>query len=281
MADEMLRVAGRGEDGTAKAMQTDNSGLLKIKQTPISLATTHQNAVNVSGNGTAIVISGYSAIAFHVFGTFVGKVVFEGNIIPGVWVTLPVVNGNGIFVDNATTGGIYKADISGYREVRARVEWTSGTSVTVQSIATLSGSTKDLTVNLSRQNVLLREMSDNYQVGKNISFYGASTRPSTDPSIIVPVNYSNHTKKTLFLVNNFDVDVKVISYYKYTKVAANEFIEKKVVNIPITANGGTGRLSYLDYPELLDPFVGMMVEIQAATTNPTTGTMKLHWMGGN
>lgn len=29
MADKMLRVAGRGEDGTAKALQTDNSGNLK------------------------------------------------------------------------------------------------------------------------------------------------------------------------------------------------------------------------------------------------------------
>lgn len=30
MADEFLRVGGRGEDGTAKAIQTDDSGILKV-----------------------------------------------------------------------------------------------------------------------------------------------------------------------------------------------------------------------------------------------------------
>ena len=271
----MMRMAGGGEDVTAKSLKSDNAGIIKIKQTPISLETIHHNSATATGNGTSAIVAGYSAIAFHVFGSFVGRVYFEGNINAGVWEKLPVVNEIGIYTPFATKRGIYKADISGYREVRARLEWTSGANITIRSLATLSGSTKDLVVNLSRQNVLLHSIESNFLLNKNKTFYGNMANGTTSISSIVPVDYGNHSKKTVFISNKTDRDVKIASFFKYTQfLDGADFLEQVDVDIVVSA-GKTNRLSCIDFPELLDPFLGLGISIQSIGEYTTSGTVKI------
>lgn len=99
--------------------------------------TTLQNAVAVTGNGNSMLIQtgngGYSLGAFQVTGTFVATVTFECTIDGSTWVALECISaGNSATVSTtAAAAGVWRFVALGYYAVRARVTWTSGTSVTV------------------------------------------------------------------------------------------------------------------------------------------------------
>ena len=97
---------------------------------------TLQNAAAATGNGTAMLATGYSAVAFQVSGTFVATVTFEGTIDNSNWVSVRATNiATGDVATTATAAGVFVASIAGLGQVRARVTWTSGTSVTVKGQA--------------------------------------------------------------------------------------------------------------------------------------------------
>jgi len=102
---------------------------------------TLQDAAVATGNGTAMLATGYASIAYQVSGTFVGTVTFEVTVDNTNWVATQAVNtATGAVATIATVPGIYVANVAGQSQARARVTWTSGTSVTVKAQAVDVGS---------------------------------------------------------------------------------------------------------------------------------------------
>lgn len=108
---------------------------------------TIQNAVAATGNGTALPVTSpdgpFSTFVAQVTGTFTATVTFEATLgesatqASNTWVAIPMrLVTTGAVATTATAAGVYRGNVSGYRYVRARVTWSSGTSVTV--LATLT-----------------------------------------------------------------------------------------------------------------------------------------------
>jgi len=99
---------------------------------PFTADYTLQDAVSATGNGTAIDASGFTFVGLQITGTFVATVTFEATIDQTNWVAIPVSNSNTIKLSTtATAAGLYAMPVKGYAQIRARVTWTSGTSITV------------------------------------------------------------------------------------------------------------------------------------------------------
>ena len=108
---------------------------------------TIQNAATATGNGTALPVTAsrdgpFSTFVAQVTGTFSATVTFEATLgesatqASNTWVAIPMRNvTTGAVATTTTAAGVFRGNCSGYRYVRARVTWTSGTSVTV--LATL------------------------------------------------------------------------------------------------------------------------------------------------
>lgn len=93
---------------------------------------TLQSAVSATGNGTVLNVDGLSAVAFQVLGTFTATVTFEGTVDKTNWVSLlSYSKATGALATTATAPGVFIAACAGLVQIRARVTWTSGTSVTV------------------------------------------------------------------------------------------------------------------------------------------------------
>lgn len=102
---------------------------------------TLQSAVSASGNGTAMNVQGMTTALLQVSGTFVGTVHFEGSIDGSTYVSLYATQvGSGSIATNTTTTGLFRLPVSGLKYIRARVAWTSGTSVTVVGRASIFSS---------------------------------------------------------------------------------------------------------------------------------------------
>lgn len=128
-------------DGDYTDLQSDSLGNLKttkVASTSSILSTTLQNAVSATGNGTAQAVSGYGSAIIEVTGTFTATVNFEGSRDGGttyyaIYGTYPT----GVTATSTTATGIYRVTCEGLTHIRARVTWTSGTSVTVVSTASV------------------------------------------------------------------------------------------------------------------------------------------------
>lgn len=94
--------------------------------------TTLQNAVSATGNGATLDVSGVGTIAIQIIGTFSATITFEANIDGTNWVSILGVSAQTGSAATSTTGmGMFRFSVAGYKQFRARVTWTSGTSVTV------------------------------------------------------------------------------------------------------------------------------------------------------
>ncbi|HEV2403740.1 MAG TPA: hypothetical protein VGS08_06095, partial [Candidatus Saccharimonadales bacterium] len=146
----------QGSDGTnARALKTDTSGNLavNIQNTPtftannstasnlkaqvaqlasVSSSATLQSAVSATGNGSTLSTDGMSSVVFTVSGTFTATVFFEGTEDGSNYTSLNVSQlGTNSIVTSTTSTGVFQAECAGLQNVRGRVTWTSGTSVTV------------------------------------------------------------------------------------------------------------------------------------------------------
>lgn len=99
-----------------------------------------QNAVAATGNGTSLTVTGYGSAVLAVSGTFVATINFEASVDAGAtWISILATNlGASNIVTSTTTTGTFRLNTTGMDLVRARVTWTSGTSVTVRGWATNS-----------------------------------------------------------------------------------------------------------------------------------------------
>ena len=92
---------------------------------------TLQSAVSGSANGTVFDTSGLGGVALQVTGTFSATVHFEHSIDGTNYVAVQGSNLNtGALATSATAAGLYYIPVAG-NYFRARVAWTSGTSITV------------------------------------------------------------------------------------------------------------------------------------------------------
>lgn len=97
-----------------------------------------QNAVSATGNGTAYEVIEPSFGSWHwldiqVTGTFTATLTVEGTLDGTNWFAVAaVILSSGAYGATITATGGYRADVSGFLQVRVRVTWTSGTSVTVR-----------------------------------------------------------------------------------------------------------------------------------------------------
>ena len=127
---------------TSGAMNVDatNAGTFAIQQTSITATgdTTLQNAVSSTGNGSSITVTGYGHCLIQVSGTFTATINVECSRDAGAtWVGVTVSQAGGTdLVDTISTTGVYRAMVAGFDLLRARVTWSSGTSVTVVARAT-------------------------------------------------------------------------------------------------------------------------------------------------
>lgn len=102
----------------------------------LSNSATLQSAVSATGNGSTVSVDGLSSIAFTVSGTFVGVVNFEGTEDGTNWGGILAKRlGSTDLSTSTNTTGIFESSVGSLVSVRARVTWTSGTSVTVTAHA--------------------------------------------------------------------------------------------------------------------------------------------------
>lgn len=97
-----------------------------------------QDAVSATGNGTALTVldpqtGSYVAGAFQLSGTFTATITFECTVDGTNWVAMECASSadEATVSTTATAAGVWKFTCLGYYQVRARVTWSSGTSVTV------------------------------------------------------------------------------------------------------------------------------------------------------
>jgi hypothetical protein len=95
-------------------------------------AVTFHNAAVATANGVATAVQDYSILGVQITGTFVATVTFEGTIDGTNYVAIEAINvATGAKATTATAAGVYRMGIAGFVTVRARLAWTSGTSITV------------------------------------------------------------------------------------------------------------------------------------------------------
>ena len=145
-----------GADGTNDGDVANTNGLpVKSSYTTATL----QNAVSATGNGTSLSVLGMATAALTISGIYVGTVSFEGTENGSVWDPITAIQlATGALVTVAPNGATntFVMPCAALQSIRARVTWTSGTSVTVtghavagtwdgaaKNIAQLAGNTID------------------------------------------------------------------------------------------------------------------------------------------
>jgi len=137
------RVFNRLDVSQSTPGDESNSQVVSMRDASTSFDTL-QNAATGTGNGTALYTDGHATAMFTVTGSGSWTVTFEGTEDGTNWYSL---NTNRQGTDTIgstatnTTLGTYKADVSGFQYVRARVSTFASGSVTVTAHATPMPST--------------------------------------------------------------------------------------------------------------------------------------------
>ena len=113
-------------------------GILEQQQAKFSKGVVFQAAVGASGNGNAIIVTGYSTLTIEVFGasTPAGTVSFEAASTSGTYAPITGTNLNGFTQATSTTAISatpvqWQFSVEGLDTFQCPVAWTSGT-ITVQ-----------------------------------------------------------------------------------------------------------------------------------------------------
>lgn len=101
---------------------------------------TFHSAAGATANGAVMNCSGLNTVLAQITGTFVATVNWEATVDGTNWVALYAVNcATGAVATTATVPGLYQVVLGGARLFRARLTWTSGTSVTVTGLGVEDG----------------------------------------------------------------------------------------------------------------------------------------------
>lgn len=126
---KIQRMALNTGDGT----EVTSSNPLSVAPTKAtSVSATLQSAVSATANGSTIATDGQASVIFTVSGTFSATVTFEGTEDGTNYSSLSAIKlGTSTIATTTTVVGTFQTSCAGLTLVRARVTWTSGTSVTV------------------------------------------------------------------------------------------------------------------------------------------------------
>lgn len=97
------------------------------------------NAVSSTQNGTLTLgdssEGGYAFAVFQITGTFTTvTVAFEGTLDGSTWVVQEAVSctdSSSVVTTSVAATGMWRVNVTGLAQVRAKLTWTSGTSITV------------------------------------------------------------------------------------------------------------------------------------------------------
>lgn len=134
--------AGRGTGGTflnqSLPIGANLIGSANVNTANASAVVVMQNAVAATGNGTSLTVTGYGTSVLQVTGAFVASIAFEASVDAGTtWFAISATQvGQGDLFNVATVPGLYRITSAGMDLLRARVTWTSGTSITINGRST-------------------------------------------------------------------------------------------------------------------------------------------------
>lgn len=127
-----------GADGSATDVSPTTPLPVGFNASTATTAVIMQNAVAITANGTSLTTTGYGTATLHIGGTFTATVNFEVfNNVTSLWNSISATQiGNASISTTATAPGIYRITCTGVDTLRARVTWTSGTSITINGSCT-------------------------------------------------------------------------------------------------------------------------------------------------
>lgn len=122
---------------TTNGIDVDVTRVTGVTTFTATADTTMQNAVSATANGTSLTVTGYGTAVFRVTGTFTATVDFEASVDAGAnWYAISAMSNAGTLASQVSSAGLYRINCAGIDVIRARVTWTSGTSITVIGRAT-------------------------------------------------------------------------------------------------------------------------------------------------
>jgi len=144
-----------------------------------SANTTMQNAVSATANGTSLSVAGYGTAVVAITGTFVATVTFEGTTDAGTtWTSLSAIKLGAGTLSLITTTGLYRITTTGIDSIRARVTWTSGTSITAIGRATNSTNSTEVVTLANDAGKTIKSLSSSAAISGNNTLAPASSTPT-------------------------------------------------------------------------------------------------------
>lgn len=159
--------------GTTNAVQ--------LTKTTLATDTVLQNAVSATGNGSSLDVAGFTTCTLEVTGTFVATVTFEASKDDSVWYAISCTYiGSTVISTSTTTTGLYRISVGGVKSIRARVTWTSGTSITIKGAATIADAPTKLVNSLLPYTIAGEDIpNDVLKVESRYSFANITTQTTT------------------------------------------------------------------------------------------------------
>lgn len=127
MADQMMRVAGRGNDGLAKALKTDKDGRITISNDR-DFITLHENREE-NAYSEVMDVSGIGSVHLQVTGNFESTVRVEGSMDGSNYDLIHTIDkSSGMSVNPIRKTGQFISDVRGYQYFRTYIHgYKSGT----------------------------------------------------------------------------------------------------------------------------------------------------------
>jgi hypothetical protein len=100
-----------------------------------------QDAASATGNGTALGVAGWSTIGLQVVISDTATVTFEATADDSNWVSAvctSIASTSGALVTSATASGLFKCNVAGMTQFRARISSYTGGTVTAKGLLTVA-----------------------------------------------------------------------------------------------------------------------------------------------
>lgn len=141
-----------GSDNILPVVVLNSDGSIAESGSVSLNSTTMQNAVSATGNGATLDVAGKSVAVIEITGTFSAIVSFEASSDDANWFAINATQiGQDVLSTIATVAGLYRLSVAGIKSIRARVTWTSGTSLTAKGHATLADSHAKVVTPIARK----------------------------------------------------------------------------------------------------------------------------------
>lgn len=279
MPDKMMRIAGRGSDGTAKAIKTDINGNVGVQQNNTVLYDEHlarvmnpneEISVQLDTPSPYILIS-FRADLFNKADDYELKIRHYNNA--GLLITVDDVYLN---ESNLPPRGYFHTGtpVKGTNCVIS-IRNVSDSDVSIESLLVL-GTQTDL-VNEKPRSVVFENVDDTNHLNYYSTYYGVGL-PGRADDLIMPFDISYFKQKMVYVKNSTDNELRfrIAFYHTKNRVTSNQFTLR---TDELILESGEEVLITPDGERMLGlPWTGMAVAVR----NPqnTTGTYTIRMFGG-